>query len=213
MNPPLSVCRFDTPRLFTNAVLYSTEITTLIRDTEPHEHGLFSTGGNPKQLHGTKRPAAHSTRPSQSSAVARVLGSDLLSRIQHTNRTNGVTRGVDIEVLLQGAEKLCSAYQVDGARDRITKLRHDHERVIGCIQQYEQTVLAQQAKLRELSDERGQEQARMSDVFNAQGPTTYEVSEEDIRLEEETVKELEMKKKALEQRVADMQRDLGGLRS
>lgn len=210
---PLSVHRFDNPKSFTNAVLHNTEITTLIRDTEPYEHGLFSIEDTSKQSSGTNRPTAHSGRPSRSSAIARVLGSDLLSRIQHSNRTNGETKRVDIEVLLQGAEKLCLAYEVDGAQDRISSLRHNHERICGSIQQYEQIVSTQQTRLRNLSDGRSLEQARMSDVSTAPTRISRDISEEDMSREEEVIKELEIRKKALERRVADMQRDLGGLRS
>lgn len=45
----------------------------------------------------------------------------------------------------------------------------------------------------------------------AKGTSEAMRTEEDIRLEEQEIKELEMKKRALEERVAGMEKDLGGL--
>lgn len=51
--------------------------------------------------------------PRQQSAVARVLGGDMLQEIERSaagsrNKHGAGRGGVNVEVLLQGAEKLCS---------------------------------------------------------------------------------------------------------
>ncbi len=54
-----------------------------------------------------------SQEPRKESAVARVLGGEMLREIQQSNnkaknQRNGGAGGVNVEVLLRGAEKLCA---------------------------------------------------------------------------------------------------------
>ena len=102
--------------MFSNAILGSHDITTLIRDTEAHERALFQIDPSAKpQRHATRRGEAlkseparlHPTRDNRhQSAVARVLGSDMMDEIR---RSAGSSTGeVDINVLLRGAEILCN---------------------------------------------------------------------------------------------------------
>jgi hypothetical protein len=121
--------RFPAPRTFTNALLGSHDITALIRDTEVHERALFQVDPSVKaqgaQRRATRRgttfPAESETESMASriysarnnrnqSAVARVLGSDMMDEIKRSAGTS--TRGprgeVNIEVLLRGAEILCN---------------------------------------------------------------------------------------------------------
>ena len=120
--------RFPSPKIFTNALLGNHEITTLIRDTEPHERALFSIGPNAKTLSAQRRtnrrttvfPSNETRGPSsftgvsrKQSAVARVLGPHMLQEIEGskgniTNRKSGGSVGVNVEVLLKGAERLCA---------------------------------------------------------------------------------------------------------
>ena len=120
--------RFPRPKIFTSALVGHHEITTLIRDTEPHERALFTIDPSTVQpalirhsvRHAAGRHAAASRKgtfgnagPKQHSAVARVLGGNMLQEIRRTNDgtgldKNGDTHIVDIEILLQGAEKLCA---------------------------------------------------------------------------------------------------------
>ena len=109
-------------------MLGSHEITALIRDTEAHERALFQVDPTVKS-HGSQRRATrrgttfsaesenesmatriYSARNNRSqSAVARVLGSDMMEEIKRSAGT--ATRGpreVNIEVLLRGAEILCN---------------------------------------------------------------------------------------------------------
>lgn len=120
--------------MFTNAMLRTRDITTLIRDIEPHERALFSV--DPKSTESrtsrraTRRATAFpgefsSTSMAQKiyaatdsrkiSAVARVLGGDTIKEIEkarsRNTRQHPVHRGsdVDVEILLKGAERLCTA--------------------------------------------------------------------------------------------------------
>jgi hypothetical protein len=131
---------FPRPKIFTNALLLPHDITTLIRDTEAHERALFSVpppappkavdpsastsnrrtttfGGNG----GNGAVSANAMRaPRRNTAVAAVLGGDLVERIRrgggggagsglgYQSYERGREKGeVDVDVLLEGAEKLC----------------------------------------------------------------------------------------------------------
>jgi hypothetical protein len=109
---------FPPPRIFTNALLKSHDITQLIRDTEVHERALFTVpeppresrratvlpGSLPGQIGGINGMGV--TGPRRNTAVAAVLGGKLVERIR---KGGGVGRSgeVDVDVLLEGAEKLC----------------------------------------------------------------------------------------------------------
>lgn len=124
---------FPQPRIFTNAILHTNDITALIRDTEYHERALFSIV-SPNELSSTsdptEDPAKRSTvfdvndeslgasavrAPRRTNAVAAVLGGDMADRIRRERVAEGNNRrktgnkqeGLDIELLLRGAEKLC----------------------------------------------------------------------------------------------------------
>jgi hypothetical protein len=130
---------FPAPKIFTNALLGQHDITTLIRDTETHERALFSVPPPPppkaQDPSGNKRRttvfqsqsagpglSADSVRaPRRNTAVAAVLGKDLVERIRrgggggagsglgYQAYERGREKGeVDVEVLLEGAEKLCN---------------------------------------------------------------------------------------------------------
>ena len=109
--------RFPPPRIFTNALLNTHDITSLIRDTEPHERALFTLD---PQAKGARR--ARTTQqwtrfdddlrnglgmqvPRQGSAAAATLGKELGEQIRNeASRSRG---DVDIDVLIKGAERLC----------------------------------------------------------------------------------------------------------
>lgn len=120
--------------MFTNAMLRNRDITTLIRDTEPHERALFSVDPNSVDSQRSRRTTRRATAfagenlptsmvqnihaatdPRKSSAVARVLGKDTLEEIEKARSRNArqhpVQKGsdIDVEILLKGAERLCAA--------------------------------------------------------------------------------------------------------
>jgi hypothetical protein len=58
-------------------------------------------------------PTSYNLGPSRQSAVARVLGTRMQQNIQSDvlqskGQRSGRLRGIDVEVLLEGAEKLCA---------------------------------------------------------------------------------------------------------
>jgi hypothetical protein len=134
---------FAPPKIFTNALLQNHDITSLIRDTELHERALFSVPPPPAAPKHTESTASTKRRntiftangggasisggganavraPRRNTAVAAVLGNDLVERIRRgggggagsglgyrkydSNSKN--KNEVDVESLLEGAEKL-----------------------------------------------------------------------------------------------------------
>lgn len=119
---------FPPPRIFTNALLNTPDITALIRDTESHERALFTLDASSKPSHrrATRRGTTFASDTHQrdtmisrinaarngrnQSAVARVLGRDMMEEIRRSaSSSSRLQRGdVNVEVLLKGAEILCS---------------------------------------------------------------------------------------------------------
>lgn len=132
---------FAPPKIFTNALLQNHDITSLIRDTEPHERALFSVPPPPAAPKHTDPSASANRRntifnangagasisggganavraPRRNTAVAAVLGNNLVERIRQGGgggagsglgyrKYDGNNKNeVDVESLLEGAEKL-----------------------------------------------------------------------------------------------------------
>lgn len=133
----------------------------------------------------------------------------MLRQIRASDRDSGRGRGVDIEVLLQGAEKLCAAYEVSGAMDRISALRLRHEQISRSIASYENQISNQQVSMGRFSTR--DDEGDRDNQHDAPEQVPMAFSEQDLAAEEDAIQELESKKKALEARVAGMERDLGGL--
>lgn len=119
--------RFPPPRIFTNSLLNSPDITALIRDTESHERALFQLdpAAKPSQRRATRPGTTFQSETEKESmasriyaaknnrnqsAVARVLGSDMMEEIKRSTgaSTQGPRGEVNSEVLLRGAEILCN---------------------------------------------------------------------------------------------------------
>ena len=115
---------FPGPKIFTNALLYSHDITALIRDTDVHERALFtlaasapspktasrnSTAHNASRSHRNYANGISLNRPSKTgSAVATLLAGKLGEEIKKSGITEGKERGdIDVNILLDGATKLC----------------------------------------------------------------------------------------------------------
>jgi len=118
-----------------------------------------------------------------------------------------------VEVLLKGAERLCQIYPVAGAQERIGALRSRHERLEGSIGRYEERVERQMGVLERMNRQRDGEEDEEGGEGEERGfgGGGREVTEEDLLREDEEIRELERKKKGLEERVSGMERDLGGL--
>ncbi|KAK0384598.1 hypothetical protein NLU13_8684 [Sarocladium strictum] len=220
---------FPPPKIFTNALLSNHDITALIRDTESHERALFSvpppptTNPTPDDASGsstrrktvfnvasgsvTTGPPARGVGSQQHpaarrhTAVAAVLGGALHEQVRQSE-----TRNVDVEVLLKGAEKLCGVYELPGARERIAQLRARDRNGKSTLAYYESKVEEQKKALEGLSASRGWRQEEEEEEEDGEVWT-----EEDLRREEEGVKEMEMKKRELQARLRTMEKDLGGL--
>lgn len=133
---------------------------------------------------------------------------------QSSSNTARARDGVNVEVLLRGAEKLSDAYAVDGVLDRIRALRNRHRDVSASISTLEEKVSRQQSLLarRNLGMNSEENEAEPDEGNEVQTPEENDaLTEEAFQLEEEEVRELEVRKKALEERVSGMERDLGGL--
>ncbi|RDL33860.1 Uncharacterized protein BP5553_08228 [Venustampulla echinocandica] len=225
---------FPPPKIFTNALLSSPDITSLIRDTEPHERALFSVPPPPPPPSSTApfpvpdsksrrqtvfsvasggevttAAGASSRVPRRNTAVAAVLGPELHSEVRETEG-----RGeFDIEVLLRGVDKLNAVYEVRGVPERVRNIRARYGRLRDSVDFYETKVQRLNKELDGINrggswqdDENEDEEG--GGVEEAE---VVEVTDEDLRREEEEIRELEKKKRELEERVTGMERDLGGL--
>ncbi|KAM5442444.1 hypothetical protein MferCBS31731_002322 [Microsporum ferrugineum] len=222
---------FPPPKPFVNALLGQHDITTLIRDTEAHERALFSVDNTTKShRRATRRGTmfvAETERESMisriyavrdrtnNSAVARVLGGDMMDAIKRsTAATSDRTAkgGLDVEVLLRGAEMLCNV-PVAGAKEKIASIRSRHREITDSLDPLEKRVADQAAELERMNI------SQYNDSDYHYGPESadmtkseaVEVTDEDIERELEAIRELEAKKRRLESRVTGMERDLGGL--
>lgn len=214
-------------------MLSNHDITALIRDTEPHERALFSvpppppaatpTNPNPAKPPARRQtvfnvtggevttgPAATAGRagPRRNTAVAAVLGGDLHAMIARRGAPATGPGDVDLEVLLHGAEKLCSVYPLPGAPERVTALRQKYSHQCNTLAYYEAKVAEQQEALERINADRwADEEEQQAD----DGADAGLFTEQNLRAEEEEVRELERKKKELNERLRAMDKDLGGL--
>ena len=109
---------------------------------------------------------------------------------------------------------------IPGASERIALLRSRYEQLNSSIGRYEGTIskqMAQLARINKNKDDEGiynenEDEEIDEDVGQVDGPEELHVTEEDLRREDEEIRELEKKKRVLEDRVCGMERDLGGLR-
>lgn len=168
---------FPPPKIFTNALLFNHDITSLIRDTETHERALFSvppppppsTQQLPEPTQKSSRrqtvfnvaggevttgpPTARASGPKRNTAVAALLGGEMHATI--TRRAPASARhggepsvgDVDIEVLLRGAEKLCHVYPLPSALERIPAIRQKWESQSNTLAYYEAKVAEQTERL------------------------------------------------------------------
>jgi len=139
----------------------------------------------------------------------------LHSEIKKTEGAQGKGE-IDVEVLLRGAEKLGAVIPIPGAVERIQSLRIRHGQLKTSLAHYEAKVARQARELERMNRSDGWEgDSEDEDEDRVGTPGTpeedIEVTDEDLRREEDEIGELERKKKELEDRVSGMERDLGGL--
>lgn len=112
---------------------------------------------------------------------------------------------VDVNVLLRGAEKLCGVYELPGARERIAALSSKYAHGKNTAAYYEARVAEQAEQLASLDHrdwyEEDEEEEDEGDVW----------TEEDLKREEDEAKEMEVKKRELQARLRQMEKDLGDL--
>lgn len=157
-------------------------------------------------------------RQPKNKAVAAVLGGDLYTRTRAPE--NARQKGeIDVEALLHGAEKLAAVYPIPGANDRIAQLRRRHQQLAANIEHYEGRVALQTRELERMhrpsgtSDYEDEDEDMMEAEAYVEGEEDFvaPMTKEDLMREEEEIRELERKKRGLEDRVTGMERDLGGL--
>ncbi|MCJ1274046.1 hypothetical protein MMC21_001840 [Puttea exsequens] len=232
---------FPPPKVFTNALLHSHDITALIRDTEAHERALFTLttaeqGQQPSQASIARRSTVHNPHSAgepyinggsllrnqkTGSTVATLLGGDLGEQVRKESTREGKDRGeVDVNLLLNGAEKLCGIYPITGAPERIASMRSRSEQLNSSIARYEGRIANQMAQLAKMNthkdgsvdfEDEDDEDLDNRNVNETDSSHEMHVTEEDLRKEDEEIRELEKKKRVLEDRVSGMERDLGGL--
>ncbi|KAK3689615.1 DASH complex subunit Spc34 [Podospora appendiculata] len=172
----------------------------------------------------TTGPPPNSTRSGparRNTAVAAVLGGDLHAQIvrrggAHGHGHGGDGRGdVDIEVLLGGAEKLCTVYPLPGALERIPAQRQRYAQLTNTLAYYEAKVAEQQEALERMNQERwvDEEEQEEGNFHDGTEQAADAMTEEDLRKEEEETRLLDRKKRMLQERLRAMERDLGGLMS
>lgn len=226
---------FPQPKIFTNALLSNHDITALIRDTETHERALFSVPPPPPPPATTQEldPPTQSSRrqtvfnvasgevttsgsatgrnvgaPRRHTAVAAVLGGDLHDQIRKSEKGRN-KENVDVEILLRGAEKLCSVYPLPGALERIPVQRAKYAQHLNTLAYYESKVASQAEALGRMNKDLWSEEDDEEPELEEEESTI--LTEDDLRREEEEVRELDKRKRELQQRLRAMEKDLAGL--
>jgi hypothetical protein len=103
---------------------------------------------------------------------------------------------------------------IPGALDKIASLRQRHRRLAASIQHYEAKVTEQSSQLSRMNRSRDYGSDYDDGEVNTAGEEPVvleEFTEEDMRIEEEEILELEQKKRSLEERVSAMEKDINGV--
>jgi len=96
-------------------------------------------------------------------------------------------------------------------------LRSRYEQLNSSIARYESKVAKQMIQLEKINSHKGgsgnseHEDSDLGVDTDSEGTQGCSVTEEDLRREDDEIRELEKKKRGLEERVSGMERDLGGL--
>lgn len=96
---------------------------------------------------------------------------------------------------------------IAGAAEKISSLRYRYQQVTESLARLEARVAENESAL-----ERMRRSEREDDLESPEPePENLDVTDEDIQRELEEIRELERRKRMLEERVSGMERDLGGL--
>ncbi|KAI1809128.1 DASH complex, subunit Spc34 [Poronia punctata] len=225
---------FPPPKIFTNALCSNQDITSFIRDTEPHERAIFSVPPPPPTVsakvpeptsQGSRRRTVFNVASGEittgaagrggvssrkNTATAAVLGGELHDKIRKSERRGGKD-DIDVEVLLKGAEKLCKVYPVPGALERIAAQREKYAHSCNTLAYYEAKVEGQTEALRQMNKDHWMDDDEDGDPEPEADLSEQIETEEDLLRIQEEVRELERKKKDLQIRLRSMEKDLGGL--
>ncbi|EXJ94633.1 hypothetical protein A1O1_03029 [Capronia coronata CBS 617.96] len=221
---------FPPQKIFTSALLKDHEITTLIRDTEPHERALFSLDPSAlirtRQQNGIRSTGAESglhgreflfpsAPPVKQSVITRLLGNEMLQEIRKSSSNTARSKdGVNVEALLQGAQRLCQIYNVAGADDKIQVLHNRYGQISASISALEERVYEQQSLLERRNKGQNHDEEWEANALEKQPDNKDKfvgLTDQDFQFEEDEIKELEARKRALEARVSGIEKDLGGL--
>jgi chromosome segregation ATPase len=104
---------------------------------------------------------------------------------------------------------------ISGAAEKIMALRQRHQRLVASIEHYEYKVAEQDEQLKQLNKPRdfddGEAHDDQGDEAQHAPPEELPMTEDDLRREEEEIKELERKRRGLEERVNSMGKDITGV--
>lgn len=100
---------------------------------------------------------------------------------------------------------------IPGVNQKIAQLRQRHARLTSSIEHYELRVAEQQAQLARMNKPRDDYDDPPEEEPESEPEEEAPLTIEDLRREEEEVKELERKKRGLEDRVNSMGRDISGV--
>lgn len=164
---------------------------------------------------GEVMPSGGDTRrntgaPRRHTAVSAVLGGDLHEQIRRSERRGG-KEDVDVELLLRGAEKLCSVYPLPGALERIATQRSKYAHNRSTLAYYEAKVAEQAEALGRMNKDHWMDDDEEEEDDGGDSAQEEVLTEENLRREEEEVRELDKKKKELQERLKAMEKDLSGL--
>jgi len=214
----LGAFNFRQPKIFTNAILHSGDVTSLIRDTETHERALFTVPSSGQTSERSVQPLLRdkkqrmSMAPRRNTAVHSVLGSDMIEQLRRGGGGGpgggiggSVPGEVDVELLLLGAEKLNGVYHITKAGERIERARERYEQLAESVANYEALVAAQRQQL-ELLQHR--------DDYDDELPVPQQVeavTDEMIEQEEQAIVELERKKEDMEKKIKGIDRKMNSV--
>ncbi|KAI6245723.1 hypothetical protein HI914_06231 [Erysiphe necator] len=194
----IATLSFQTKKIFTNALLHTPDITSLIRDTESHERALFSVL-SPNESGTTSKaessaissrrqtvfkavrdeftaPRACVRASRRNTVITTALGTDLKREMK---KSEGIINGeVDVEVLLRGIEKLNAVYCVPGVIEQVQDLRNRFVQVSRGIPQYEGKVEKQTNELERMNRGR-QTENRERDNFHENDNDNMEIHSEE----------------------------------